>query len=211
MPTTVILRFSRASRSALMRATGDGRLRGETREATLVFTDIEGFTTLSEHLDPEVLIAVLNEYLAVVVEPIQRHGGVVNGFIGDGLFASFNLPLPHEGHAAGAVAAAVDIQRALAARTFAGGVTLATRIGINTGTVIGGTIGAGDRLSYTLLGDAVNTASRLQEMNKAHGTAILATEATCAQAGPGFRFRPIGEVPIRGREEGLRIHCVEWD
>lgn len=197
--------------SALMQATDDGRLRGETREATLLFTDIEGFTTLSEHLDPEVLIAVLNEYLAVVVEPIQRHGGVVSSFIGDGLFASFNLPLPHAGHAAGAVAAAVDIQRALAGRTFAGGVTLATRIGINTGTVIGGTVGAGDRLGYTLLGDAVNTASRVQELNKAHGTAILATEATRVLAGPGFRFRPLGEVPIRGRGESLRLHCVEWD
>ncbi len=197
--------------SALMRQTGDGRLRGRTAEATLLFTDIEGFTTLSEHLDPEVLIAVLNEYLEVVVEPIQRHGGVVSSFIGDGLFASFNLPLPNEAHAASAVAAAVDIQRALASRVFTGGVKLATRIGLNTGTVIGGTIGAGDRLSYTLLGDAVNTASRLQELNKVHGTAILATEATCHAAGPGFTFRPIGDVPIRGREESLSIFCVEFE
>src|SRR5262245_19745381 len=70
--------------SALLRETGDGRLEGETREATVLFTDIDGFTTLSEHVAPEVLIEVLNEYLEVVVEPIQRHGGVVNCFIGDG-------------------------------------------------------------------------------------------------------------------------------
>ena len=195
--------------SALLKEAGDGRLRGETREATLLFTDIEGFTTLSERLTPDLLIAVLNEYLEAVVEPIQRHGGVVNGFIGDGLFASFNLPLANERHAASAVAAALDIQRATAERRFAGDVRLATRIGINTGTVIGGTIGAGDRLGYTLLGDAVNTAARLQELNKAHGTRILVSEATQQMAGDGFRFRAIGAVPIRGRSGTLTVHAVE--
>lgn len=195
--------------SALLRETGDGRLSGETREATLLFTDIEGFTTLSERLAPDVLIAVLNEYLEAVVEPIQRHGGVVNGFIGDGLFASFNLPLANERHAASAVAAALEIRRATTERRFAGDVRLITRIGINTGTAIGGTIGAGDRLGYTLLGDAVNTASRLQELNKAHGTRILVSESTRRLAGDGFRFRAIGTVPIRGRSGTLTVHAVE--
>jgi len=197
--------------SALLRETGDGRLRGETREATLLFTDIEGFTTLSERLAPDVLIAVLNEYLEAVVEPIQRHGGVVNGFIGDGLFASFNLPLANERHAASAVAAALEIRRATTERRFAGDVRLITRIGINTGTAIGGTIGAGDRLGYTLLGDAVNTASRLQELNKAHGTRILVSESTRRLAGDGFRFRAIGAVPIRGRSATLTMHAVDDD
>lgn len=195
--------------SALLQQSGDGRLRGELREATLLFTDIEGFTTLSERLPPDLLIAVLNEYLALAIEPIQRHGGVVNSFIGDGLFASFNLPLANPDHAARAVAAAIDIQRALADRVFAGEVRLATRIGVNTGTVIGGTIGAGERLSYTLLGDAVNTAARLQELNKLHGTRILASEATRRAAGDGFRFRSLGAVPIRGRSGTLSIHAVE--
>jgi class 3 adenylate cyclase len=194
--------------AALLRQTGDGRLLGETREATLLFTDIEGFTTLSERLAPDLLIAVLNEYLEAVVEPIQRHGGVVNSFIGDGLFASFNMPLANAAHAASAVTAALEIQRATE-RRFAGDVRLATRIGINTGTVIGGTIGAGDRLGYTLLGDAVNTAARLQELNKLHGTRILLTEATRERAGAEFRFRPIGEVPIRGRSATLVVHTVD--
>ncbi len=195
--------------SALLAQSVDGRLIGETREASVMFTDIEGFTTLSERLPPDVLIAVLNEYLEVVVAPIERHGGVVNGFIGDGLFASFNMPLENADHAACAVAAAVEIQQALAGRRFAGDVALATRIGINSGTVIGGTIGAGARLSYTLLGDAVNTASRLQEMNKLHGTRVLITEATRRLAGDGYRCRPIGEVPIRGRSETLVIHTLD--
>jgi len=194
---------------ALLRDAGDGRLAGETRMATLMFTDIEGFTTLSEHLPPHTLIAALNEYLQAVLEPIQAHGGVVNSFIGDGLFASFNMPLANERHAACAISAAIAIQRAVQDRVFAGDVRLRTRIGINTGTVIGGTVGAGDRLSYTLLGDAVNTAARLQELNKTHGTAILITEATRAVAGDGFRFQRIGEVPIRGRSEGLEIYTVE--
>ena len=174
-----------------------------------MFTDIAGFTTLSERLHPDTLIALLNEYLEVVVEPIERHGGVVNSFIGDGLFASFNMPLANADHAMHAVAAAVDIQQALRGRTFAGDIRLATRIGINSGTVIGGTIGAGGRLSYTLLGDSVNTAARLQELNKTHGTEILVTDSTRSQAGDHFRFRRIGEVPIRGRSEPMVLHTLD--
>lgn len=195
--------------AALLSEAGDGRLKGEMRTATLVFTDIEGFTALAERLKPDTLIAVLNEYLEVVLEPIQRHGGVVNSFSGDGLFASFNLPLANDRHAECAVAAALAIQAALAPRVFAGGVRLKTRIGINSGMVVGGTIGAGERLGYTLLGDAVNTAARLQELNKSHGTRILVSEATRALAADGFRFRRIGEVPIRGRSETLILHTLE--
>lgn len=195
--------------AALLQEAGDGRLKGEMRTATLMFTDIEGFTALSERLQPDTLIAVLNEYLEVVLEPIQRHGGVVNSFSGDGLFASFNLPLANERHAECAIAAATAIQQALAPRVFSGGVRLKTRIGINTGMVVGGTIGAGERLGYTLLGDAVNMAARLQELNKAHGTRILVSEATRCLAADGFRFRRIGQVPIRGRSETLELHTLE--
>lgn len=195
--------------AALLERSGDGRLAGETREATLMFTDIDGFTALSEHLSPDTLIRALNEYLAAVIEPIQQHGGVVNTFIGDGLFASFNMPLPNDRHAEAAVKAALEIQRAVEGRVFAGGIRLATRIGLNTGMVIGGTIEAGERLSYTLLGDAVNTAARLQELNKQHGTRILITEATRALAGDDFRIRPIGRVTVRGRTDPLVVHAVE--
>jgi class 3 adenylate cyclase len=193
----------------LLAATGDGRLRGETREATLLFTDIEGFTTLSERLAPDVLIQVLNDYLELAMAPIQKHGGVVNAFIGDGLFASFNLPLPNEDHAACALAAALEIQAVTASHVFAGGVRLQTRIGVNTGTVIGGTVGAGDRLAYTLLGDAVNMAARLQELNKLHGTRILATAATCAAAGARFACRSIGDITLRGRSGAVQVFSVE--
>jgi class 3 adenylate cyclase len=195
--------------SQLLQDSADGRLTGQTHEATLMFTDIDGFTTLSERADPDALIAALDEYLAAVLPPIQRNGGVVNTFIGDGLFASFNLPLANDDHAAAAVTAALEIVEATQERVFSGGLRLPTRIGINTGLVIGGTIGAGDRLSYTLLGDAVNTAARLQELNKRHGTRILVAQTCQLRAGPRFRFTPLGDMEIRGRSERLPIHLVD--
>ncbi|MGE0421344.1 MAG: adenylate/guanylate cyclase domain-containing protein [Reyranellaceae bacterium] len=195
--------------SQLLRDSVDGRLSGQMREATLMFTDIDGFTTLSERADPDTLIAALDEYLAVVLPPIQRNGGVVNTFIGDGLFASFNLPLANDDHAAAAVSAALEIVEVTRERVFAGGLRLPTRIGINTGLVIGGTIGAGDRLSYTLLGDAVNTASRLQELNKRHGTRILVAQTCLLRAGPRFKYTSLGDMEIRGRSERLPIHRVD--
>ncbi|MBM3557911.1 MAG: adenylate/guanylate cyclase domain-containing protein, partial [Alphaproteobacteria bacterium] len=195
--------------SALLKDAEGGRLAAETREATLVFTDIEGFTPLAEDLPPDVLIGVLNEYLELVMAPIQAAGGVINNFVGDGLFASFNLPLADPDHAAHAVAAALGIRAALEGRLFAGRVRLKTRIGINTGLVVGGTVGAGDRLSYTLLGDAVNTAARLQELAKTQGTDILVAEATRARAGEAFRFRSLGEVAIRGRIGAMTIFTVD--
>ncbi len=148
-----------------------GRVANTLADATLMFTDIEGFTTLSETLTPADVASILNTYLGTVVPAIERHGGVVNNFIGDGLFASFNLPLPQENHAAAALRAAIEIQRALAAKAFPAGVRLRTRIGINTGPVVGVTIGTENRLNYTLLGDAVNIAARVEQLNKQFGIA----------------------------------------
>lgn len=196
--------------AAIVEDTGrEGHLHGETRVATVLFTDIDGFTGLSERLPPDRLIGLLNEYLEAVLEPIQRRGGVVSGFIGDGLFASFNLPLHCEGHAAAALDAALDIQERLADRRFAGEWALPTRIGVNTGQVIGGTIGAGERLSYTLLGDSVNIAARLMDLNKSCGTRILASGATLAAAGPRFRVRRLGMFDLRGRAADVEVLCVE--
>jgi class 3 adenylate cyclase len=192
----------------LLHQTADGRIQAEARDATVLFTDIDGFTSIAEWLPAETLVAAVNEYLELILEPIQRHGGVVNNFIGDGLLASFNLPLANDDHAAAAVAAAVDIDRLVSSRTFAGGVAFGTRIGVNTGPVIGGTIGAGERLSYTLLGDPVNTAARLQELNKAHGTRILVSDATRQACAARFAFRSIGTVSVRGRAEPMAIYSI---
>ena len=183
-----------------------GRISDKLADATLMFTDIEGFTTLSETLKPADVASILNTYLGTVVPAIERHGGVVNNFIGDGLFASFNLPLELKDHAAAAVRAAIDIQSELAAKTFAAGVRLRTRIGINTGPVVGVTIGTENRLNYTLLGDAVNVAARVEQLNKQFGSLILATESTVRAAGDGFPCKRLGETDVRGH----RGNVVVW-
>jgi class 3 adenylate cyclase len=185
-----------------------GRVVDTTGVATLMFTDIEGFTGLSERLPPAKVASLLNAYLGAVVPAIQRHGGVVNSFIGDGLFASFNLPLPLDNHAAAALAAALEIQSALADTSLFGGAALRTRIGINTGTVIGVTIGTENRLNYTLLGDAVNIASRVEQLNKQFGTAILATETTVRAAGAFDGCTRLGETDVRGHEGNVVVYRV---
>jgi class 3 adenylate cyclase len=186
-----------------------GRVADTLADATLMFTDIEGFTTLSETLKPADVASVLNTYLGTVVPAIERHGGVVNNFIGDGLFASFNLPLELKDHAAAAVRAAIDIQRELAAKTFAAGVRLRTRIGINTGPVVGVTIGTDHRLNYTLLGDAVNIAARVEQLNKQFGSLILATESTVRAAGDGFPCTRLGETGVRGHRGDVVVYRVD--
>ncbi len=194
--------------STILERQGDAN--GEIRDATILFTDIAGFTTIAEYLQPHELVAALNEYLETVLEPIRAHGGVVNTFIGDGLFASFNMPLPCADHARAAVRAAIDIQRAVGERTFGDhGVALATRIGISTGPVIGGSIGAGQRMSFTLLGDTVNLAARLEELNKHHGTRILASQSTREACGDEFAFAALGSVPVRGRSETIAIFSID--
>jgi class 3 adenylate cyclase len=183
---------------------------GEIRETTILFTDIAGFTTIAEYLQPRELVAALNEYLETVLAPIQARGGVVNTFIGDGLFASFNMPLLCEDHACAAVRAAIDIQRAVGSRTFGDqGVAFATRVGISTGPVIGGSIGAGQRMSFTLLGDTVNLAARLEELNKQHGTRILVSQSTHDACAGRFAFDALGKVPVRGRSEAIAIFSVD--
>ena len=196
--------------STILQRGGDGVLAGETREATILFTDVSGFTTIAETLPPEHLIGALNDYLETVLAPIRAHGGVVNTFIGDGIFASFNMPLACPGHAAAAIRAAIDIQRAVAGRRFGEAkVPFATRIGISTGSVIGGSVGAGQRLSFTLLGDTVNLAARLEKLNKDHGTSILLSETTRAGCGTEFVFKPLGSTAVRGRSASLAIFTVD--
>jgi class 3 adenylate cyclase len=186
-----------------------GRAADTQAEATLMFIDIEGFTTLSERLPPADVASVLNTYLGLVVPVIQRHGGVVNSFIGDGLFVSFNLPLAHEHHAAAAIRSALEIQKLIAAATFASGTRIRVRIGINTGPVIGVTIGTDKTMSYTLLGDAVNIASRVEQLNKRFDSTILATESTVQAAGPGFPCVWLGETDVRGHRGDVVVYRVD--
>lgn len=186
-----------------------GRAADTLAEATVMFIDIEGFTTLSESLPPRDVASILNTYLGIVVPAIERTGGVVNSFIGDGLFATFNLPRPLEHHAAAALRAALEIQKLVRGTAFASGTQVRVRIGINTGPVIGLSIGTENRLHYTLLGDAVNVASRVEQLNKQFGSRILATESTVRAAGDGFPATRLGETGVRGHRGDVVVYRID--
>ena len=185
---------------------------GEVRQTTILFADVEGFTTISENISPTELITTLNEFCAAVTEPIERFGGVINQYQGDAILASFNLPKADNAHAANAVRAAVAIQKVLLTRTFGQGKVLHSRIGINTGVVVGGLVGTANRLSYTVLGDDVNLAARLEQLNKQYDTRILVSENTYQLAGSKlFPFSKIDEVRVRGRQASTKIYTVLLD
>jgi adenylate cyclase len=207
-----LARFVPAEVAALVKTSDDGVRVGsaELIEASVLFLDIEGFTALSERMAPEQLVHTLNEFYAAVAEPLARHDGVINQFQGDAVLATFNAPRPNPDHAANAVRAAVDIQAMLASRTFGQGLALRARIGINTGTMIHGMIGTPDRLGYTVLGDEVNIAARLEALNKLYGTAIMITEQTRTRAEhEPFAFTAVDEVQLRGRTSTTRIYSVQ--
>jgi len=182
---------------------------GEQRRATVMFTDIEGFTTISERLSPAEVIQMLNEYFAVVTGPVVAHHGVINQFRGDAMLVTFNMPTDDPDHAANALRAALAIQAATHGRRFLGDITLNTRIGINTGDVVFGAVGAEGRLDFTIHGDIVNAAARLEQLNKNYGTYILTTADTVAEAGTGFKVREIGETTVRGKQESLRLFTLD--
>jgi len=183
---------------------------GEPREATVLFLDLEGFTTLSERLAPQDLVRTLNAFYAAVAEPIMRHDGVITQFQGDAILATFNAPRLNADHAANAIQAALDIQALLQERTFGEGLALRARIGINTGVVIHGLIGTPDRLGYTVIGDEVNIAARLEALNKTYATSIIVSESTRDHAGAQrFAFALLDEALVRGRTTPTRIYQVE--
>ena len=183
--------------------------KGEVSECTILFTDIEGFTSISETVEPEQLIEALNRYFTIIAEPIQQHGGVISQFQGDAVLATFNVPKTDPDHASNAVSAALEIQRVLEGVEFSGGMPFNTRVGINTGKVVGGLVGSGDRVGYTVHGDNVNLTARLEQLNKDYNTRIIVSESTQAEVPQGrFDFTALGEVSVRGLNRPIRIYTV---
>ncbi|MRG70508.1 HAMP domain-containing protein [Alphaproteobacteria bacterium HT1-32] len=178
------------------------------RNATVMFTDIAGFTTLCENLTPAQTIEVLNDYFSAVVEPIEANGGVIQQYQGDAMLATFNIPTDRPGHADDAVKAAIRIEQILSERTFGPGIPIKTRIGINTGDIVGGTVGAGGRLGYTVHGDPVNIAARLEVMNKDLGTLVLISDATRRQITIPVEFEMMGELGIRGKQHTVTVYSI---
>ncbi len=173
----------------------EGHLVPQTRLATLLFADIEGFTRLSEGMHPTKLVHFLNEFFTAVTDIVDQNGGVVVNYIGDAVLISFNAPLPVESHADRALSASREILAMTANRKF-DGIPVRLRIGIATGLIAAGTVGAGDRQTYTVYGDAVNLAQRLQELNKEMGTDCLICGATARHARNGLLTR-LGMFTIR--------------
>jgi adenylate cyclase len=190
------------------------RLGGERVPLTILFSDIRGFTSLSERLPAEEVIEVLNEYLDRMAEIVFRHGGTLDKFMGDGLMAFWGAPLPTKDHASRAVAAALEMLEAVEALNGElgskdGGIRLDIGIGINTGETVVGQIGSLSRkVDYTAVGDPVNLASRLESMNKELGTRMLVSQTTRDAASHLARFEDAGELAVKGREARVRVFQV---
>jgi adenylate cyclase len=185
-------------------------LEGERREMTFLFTDVAGFTTMSEAVGGSKLARVLNAYLDGMVRVVQEHhDGLVDKFIGDAVFAIFNTPLDQPDHWERAVRCALDLDRyaeKFRAEQNAAGVPFGvTRIGVHSGMATVGNFGSHERLEYTALGDAVNTASRLEGLNKYFGTRLLVSEVTHEHC-KGIPFRPIGRVIVKGKTQALGVY-----
>jgi adenylate cyclase len=189
------------------------RLGGERRHMTVLFSDVAGFTSFSEKLEPEEVGALLNAYLDRMTACVAQTGGTLDKFVGDAVMAEWNAPLAQPDHAARACETALhmleEVGREGAAWRAAGGV-LDIRIGINTGEMVVGNMGSHQIFDYTVIGNEVNTASRLEPLNKAFGTRIIVAAATCREAEaqrPGrFAFRPLGRVMPKGRAAPLDIY-----
>lgn len=193
------------------------KLGGEARELTLMFTDLANFTTLSERLTAEATVEVLTEYFNAMTPIIHRHGGTVDKFIGDAVMAFWGAPLDDAQHAEHAVRAAVEMQAAMEAlvgRLMARGLpAIGMRIGLHTGRVVVGNIGSQARFSYTVIGDAVNLAARLEGANKAFGTAILLSEATASRLPKELGLRHLDTVIVKGKSESVKVYtpCLDAD
>jgi class 3 adenylate cyclase len=183
----------------------------EELEATILFSDIRGFSTLAERLPPRDVAEVVGRHLQAMVEVVTAHGGVLDKFAGDAVMAVFGAPRPTEDHPQRALGCAVAMQHRQAALNHeAGGAGLPVfqiGIGINTGTVIAGTLGGPGRLDYTVLGDAVNVAQRLQ--SEAVGGEILASAGTVRQSGTD-RAEPVGLKHLKGRQELVEVYRIRW-
>lgn len=188
------------------------KLGGEKRELTVMFSDIRGFTKISEGLDPEVLVELLNEYLGAMTEIVFAHKGMLDKYIGDAVMAIWGAPLPQAQHAAHACHAALAMVERLAALnrvwTARRWEPLRIGIGLNTGPMAFGNMGSAQHLSLTVMGDNVNLGSRIEGLTKAYGANILASESTIRGAGPIVVTRELDLVRVRGKQEPVRIYEI---
>ena len=194
----------------LIKSGNDARLGGESRELTIFFSDIAGFTTITENMQPQELMIRLSEYLTLMTEHIRVRNGTVDKFIGDSIMAFWNAPNKIDGHPRLACRAALGCRKIVEQISekwvSEGKMPFYTRIGLHTGSAVVGNLGSSDRMNYTAVGDAVNLASRLEGVNKIYGTSIIVSEETYEQVKSEFIFRELDTVAVKGRQQGVKIY-----
>jgi adenylate cyclase len=184
---------------------------GGKQEVSILFSDIRGFTTLSETLDPEKLVEMLNHYFAVMTKAIHGHHGTIDKFIGDAIMAVWGAPIPSSSHADDAVASAIEMTERLdevntwlATHQFD---PIGVGIGINTGEVVMGSIGSEQKADYTVIGDNVNLASRLEGLTKTYGCSILLSESCFQALSRPIPCRLIDAVRVKGKQRPIRVYA----
>ena len=188
------------------------RLGGHRRQMTVLFSDIRGFTSVSEKGEPEDIVQTLNEYFTRMVDIVFKHKGTLDKFVGDMVMALFGAPLDDEDHAEHAVDAALEMIDELGKLNEGwiaqGRPPLDIGIGINTGPMIAGNIGSEAIMSYTVIGDAVNLGSRLESLNKQYSTRIIISDATRSALPDRYILKPLGEVVVKGKTRPVAIFEV---
>ncbi len=188
-------------------------LGGTRRDMTVLFSDIRGFTTLAERLDPEATVTTLNQFFTRMVPLVLAHGGTVDKFVGDMIMALFGAPLDDGDHADHAVQAALAMSAELDAlnreRAGSGLPPLEIGIGINSGEMVAGLIGSERILSYTVIGDAVNLGSRIESLNKQYGTRVIVSDATRQRLRRRYDLRPLGDITVKGRTQPVSVFEVK--
>ncbi len=188
-------------------------LGGARRTMTVLFSDVRGFTAMSEKGSPEEVVAQLNEYFSRMVQVVFDHRGTVDKFVGDMVMALFGAPLDDDDHAEHAVQAALAMVEALgelnAGWQAQGRPTLDIGIGINTGDMVAGNIGSDTIMSYTVIGDAVNLGARLESLNKDYGTRVIISEATRSRLKGRYDIHPLGDVVVKGKSKPVAIFEVK--
>jgi adenylate cyclase len=193
-------------------AAGAQILGGKSVTATVLFSDIRGFTTLTEELGPHATVSMLNEYFEIMVECIQKEGGMLDKFIGDAMMAAFGIPVGHDDDEDRAVRAAVAMIRSLAAwnvtRANEGKKPVTIGIGLNTDVVVSGNIGSKKRMDFTIIGDGVNLAARLESACKQYAARILISESTYKKLRGTYRTREIDLVVVKGKTQPVAVYEV---
>ncbi len=188
------------------------KLGGEEREITVLFSDIRGFTSLSENTTPGELVEILNKYFNLMTSEILNNGGVLDKYIGDAIMAFWGAPLPDENQAENALKASLgmleNLKKLNGELRSKGKPEINIGVGIYTGKAIVGNVGSDLRFDYTAIGDTVNVASRLESLNKEYGTKIIVGETSKDKIGASYEFQSIGSAKVKGRSQPLNIYTI---